>query len=412
MNSKQSQKRLNVTPTVIYIIWSITALLTFAYGWSVFDNIFYASESTQISGTIHKKSSHRSRNANSNTYSTSYNIIYQFENPYVPGKIELEKELAPVMYAILNEGDRVDIYFNDKEKPKSRLSHPLHYWLMTIVWGAFLSFAFFVAKPLSKQHESCYKNYNRFKKWMLLLFFLPGLFGLIQAFNSGRMVEIEKVSEQNWPRWRALEKAVAKPEWWDSVPIKYFDPMNFTSEEYSEYVKKNIGNDKRHRQFKVAYVFLLLHQDDPLQMGWDLAKGTTREFMPLYEFFLKHHMYQKWQGVCGQPCSDGTQMVEMAGDLLSMKLDENQILSSKTLIQDIMKYKYERGNNRGKYYFLYSYRRFLEHTESVERAHEVLDALVEENLLEAQTLGLKSQIRKWTNFWKSGQRTVGMFSEK
>ncbi|MBV1910472.1 MAG: DUF3592 domain-containing protein [Kangiellaceae bacterium] len=410
MSSNRQPKASKINRKVIYSIWFFTALSTLAYGWFIFDNLSYIGESESVTATVHKKTSHRSRTVNSKQYSTAYNIVYRYENPYVPGKMELESELAPVMYALFEEGETVEVYFNDKNKQKSRLSYPLHFWLMPIVWAAFLSFGFLVSKLLSKTNGDCYQNYKKFKIAAIFLFLLPGAITFIQSSSSEQLIAEERQKEANWPHWYEFERAVPKPVWWDTVAFKYFDPMNYTSEEYSGYVKNNTGSDKAKRQFKVAYAFLLLHQDDPLQMGWDLARGTSREFMPLYEFFLERYMQEQWQGECSRPCSDATQMVEMAGDLLSMKLDENQIESSLELINNIMKYKYDRGNNRGKYYFLYSHRRYLEQTESVEKAHHVLDRLVEENLQEAISLDLKTQTRKWSTFWNKTQRTVGMFS--
>ncbi len=94
-----------------------------------------------------------------------------------------------------------------------------------------------------------------------------------------------------------------------------------------------------------------------------------------------------------------------------MKLDENQVRSSEALIEDIMKYKYDRANNRGKYYFLYAYRRLLEHTEGKEIAKQKLEHLVEENLQQAIDQGLTRQAEKWRKFWQGTQRKVGMFSK-
>ena len=411
---KSSDNKKQLSKKVIYLFWLITSMLTLVVGWSVFNNIQYINDSVEIKATVYSKSSYRTRNgtSSSNNYSTALTVTYQFENPYIDGKIELDSELAPVMYAMVEKGDIVSVYSNEMAKPKTRLSHPLHFWLMPFVWTVFFGFLFYVSKILAKTNPQVANQYSLYAKSLLLIFFLPGIYVVIASFGEKQEIKGESAREQNWPRWDALERAVPKPEWWDRVAIKYFDPMDYTSEEYSNYLKQNTGPDKYHRQFKVTYAFLLLHQEDPLQMGWDLAKGTARQYMPLYEFFLNHFMFQEWQGDCSQPCSDATQMVEMAGDLLSMKLDENQIESSYELIRYIMKYKYSRGNNRGKYYFLYSYRRLLEHAEGKEKAKEVLATMVEENTAEALTLGLKGQHKKWLKFWERSQRKVGMFTKQ
>jgi hypothetical protein len=311
---------------------------------------------------------------------------------------------------MVQKGQIIDIYYNELEKPKSKIANPIHYWFDAILWLLFLSTCFFITRLLTKNCPATKGKSQLFSIALTAALFAPFIYGMTVNLITASEIERDQISEQSWPSWPEFERAVPKPAWWDSVAIKYFDPMDYTSEQYSNYVKKNNDKDKYHRQFKVTYALLLRHQNDPLQMGWDLAKGTTRQYMPMYEFFLSHYMRENWQGQCSSPCNDATQMVEMAGDLLSMKLDENQIVESSQLIQDIMKYKYSRGNNRGKYYFLYSYRRLLEHTHGKEHANQELNHLVEENLLEARQQNLTQQIKKWEKFWLGSQRKVGMFS--
>jgi hypothetical protein len=408
-STSPSKQKLN--SKLVYFFWLLTFILAATFSSISVNNIIYANQSIKVDAKVHGKSSHRQRNNNSKSYSTVLKIIYQFENPYVKDKIELQSELAPLLYSYVKEGDPISIYYNEISDPTSRINSPLHYWFGSLLW-----FIFFSASYLTTHFLTKFCNDTKDKKRMFLLIlavvsFSPVLINITLSWIQTNQIETDQLSEQNWPSWPEFERAVAKPAWWDQVAIKYFDPMNYTNEEYSYYVENNSDKDKYHRQFKVTYALLLRHQDDPLQMGWDLARGTVRQYMPMYEFFLKHFMHQTWQGQCSNPCSDATQMVEMAGDLLSMKLDENQIDSSIQLIDDIIKYKYERANNRGKYYFLFSYRRLLEHTEGKENAREKLEHLVEANLQQAIAEGLNQQAEKWRKFWAGSQRKVGMFSK-
>ena len=401
-----------VSPSVVLSFWLASLSLALMVGWFFADNLYYAINSQVLSAEVVNKSSYRSKTSNSRHYSTSYTVTYQFENPHVADKFELKSELAPLVYPFVEKGNTIDIYYNEFADPKAKIRMPQHYWLNVLIGLLFFYFVNLITRTLIKNSLVTPKPIVESKQTLVAAFIAPALLSLLYLSLNANSTKNELANEKNWPAWPAFQSAVAKPVWWDKVAIKYFDPMNYTSEEYSAYLKANTGDDKRHRQFKVAYAFLLKHQNDPLQMGWDLAKGTTREFIPLYEFFLEHFMYTEWQGECSQPCSDATQMVEMAGDLLSMKLDENRIEYSRQLIADIMKYKYERANNRGKYYFLYSYRRLLEHTEGKEKAHQELDELVNAASLEADEQGSKTMIRKWSTFWSSSQRKVGMFSRK
>ncbi len=413
MSSHHKPKRPNNSKSSLvftYIFWSALILLLFTLGWQIADRIRYLNNSQVLSAEIVDKSSYRSKTSNSRHYSTSYTVTYQFENPYVKQKFELESELAPLVYPLVEKGQEISIYYNEFSQPKSQIRMPHHFWLGSLVLLLIIVFVYLITRTLIRHQQNIQSQIVRSKLSLVAAFFIPLLISLFFDSQSNQVIKKELLLEKSWPAWPALEAAVAKPIWWNEVAIKYFDPMNYTSEEYSAYLKANTGDDKRHRQFKVAYAFLLKNQNDPLQMGWDLAKGTNREFMPLYEFFLEYYMHTEWQGNCSQPCSDATQMVEMAGDLLSMKLDENQIEYSQQLIADIMKYKYDRANNRGKYYFLYAYRRLLEHTHGKEAAHQLLDELVNAGRQEAANSGPDSMRRKWANFWSSSQRKVGMFS--
>jgi hypothetical protein len=413
MFKRKSSKRIKQSQAsrlVVYLFWLISVVAALIGGWIVAENFHYASQSQVLSAEVINKSSYRSRTNNSRYYSTSYTVTYQFENPNVKDKFDLESELAPLVYPLVEKGELIEIYYNEFAKPQSKIRMLHHYWLNVLIWMIIFYFIYLITRSLTNSNPELSDRLVKFKQLLAVSFFAPVVLNFIYLSSNSKSTQQEVAMQQNWPSWPALESAVPKPTWWDQVAIKYFDPMNYTSEEYSAYLKANIGDDKRHRQFKVAYVFLLKHQDDPLQMGWDLAKGTTREFIPLYKFFLEQFMHTEWRGNCSRPCNDATQMVEMAGDLLSMTLDENQIDYSELLIADIMKYKYQRANNRGKYYFLHSYRRLLEHTESKEKAHQVLDELVTDCLQEAENTGDQSMVRKWENFWSSSQRKVGMFS--
>lgn len=410
-NSSKAHQRKEVSARVVYSFWVVSIASALIVGWLAADNMRYIINSQVLTAEVVNKSSYRSKSNNSRHYSTSYTVTYQFENPHVAGKFELKSELAPLVYPLVEKGELIDIYYNEFAAPKSKIRMPHHYWLNVLIGLLLLFFINLIARRLINHNATIQHSVVNSKLTPVAALIAPVLLSWLYLSFNIDSAKNELAKEKNWPSWPAMEAAVPKPIWWDKVAIKYFDPMNYTSEEYADYLKANTGDDKRHRQFKVAYALLLKHQNDPLQMGWDLAKGTTREFMPLYEFFLEHFMRTEWQGDCSQPCSDATQMVEMAGDLLSMKLDENQIEYSQQLIADIMKYKYERANNRGKYYFLYSYRRLLEHTVGKEKAHQKLDELVKAARLEADELGTKSLIRRWSKFWSSSQRKVGMFNQ-
>lgn len=411
-SSANAPNEKKVSPSVVHSFWLVSIFLALTVGWLTADNLHYAINSQTLSAEVVNKSSYRSKSNSSRNYSTSYTVTYQYENPSVKQKFELKSELAPLVYPFVEKGEFIDVYYNEFADPKSRIRMPHHFWLNVLIGLLVFFFINLVTRTLINHNAIIQNSIIRSKLTPVAAFIAPVFLSLLYFSLNVDSAKNELAQEKNWPSWPAFEAAVPKPIWWDKVAIKYFDPMNYTSEEYSAYLDANTGDDKRHRQFKVAYVFLLKHQNDPLQMGWDLAKGTTREFMPLYEFFLEHFMQTEWQGDCSQPCSDATQMVEMAGELLSMKLDENHIEYSQQLVADIMKYKYSRANNRGKYYFLYSYRRLLEHIDGKEKAHQVLDKLVTANTIEANELGSKTMIRKWSNFWSSSQRKVGMFSQR
>ncbi|RTR29766.1 hypothetical protein [Shewanella atlantica] len=413
MKNDSNKQRL-VETRLSYLFWAITALLALVVGAIGINNLLYIEQSIKINATVYNKveSQSRSNTGSGTSTSTSLKVIYQFENPYKKDKIELASELAPLVYGRVKKGGDLEIYYNELAKPKTRISQPFHFWLLFIISGLFLSFAFFIATLLTRHSQIAKGRRRQFVYGVAVMLILPVVTNLLLFTQQTRQLAEERSREESWPSWFAFEVAVPKPEWWDSVSIKYLDPMDYTSEEYSYYVEHNTDSDKFHRSFKLTYALMLRHQDDPLELGWLLAKGTTRQYMPMYEFFLSHFMFQEWEGeYCSQPCNDATQMVEMAGDLISMKLDENQVDSSMNLANEIMEYKFSRAGNRGQYYFLYSYRRLLEHTQGQEVAKLKLDSLVEAGLQDAIAQGLASQERKWRRFWKGSQREVGLYSK-
>jgi len=337
-------------------------------------------------------------------------VIYQFENPYRAGKIETVVELAPIIYGVVDTGDSIKIYYNELGKPKARIKFAPHYWLITMIIFALFAFLLFVTILILKNHTSFKKQVRLFLIALLVFFSVPLVISVQNDLRNKSLLAKEKLAESAWPSWPAFEQAVPKPHWWRRVAIKFFDPMNYTSEEIKPYLRKNKGHDRTQRQFKVAYAKILKHKGDPLQIGWDIMNGTTQEFTPLYEFFVSYFMYQEWEGDCTNPCNDATQTVQIAADLISMKLDEDQVDSSLLIIENILKYKYDRARNAEKYAFLYSYRRLLEHTVGVDRAREALQPLVEGNIKEAREQGLSRMTSKWQYFWEREQRRVGMYA--
>ncbi|MDO6764483.1 DUF3592 domain-containing protein [Agarivorans sp. 1_MG-2023] len=413
MNATQRQGSLKqLGKKAAMLFWLVSACLAYLTGHLFASNYSYINYSQVLTAEVTQKSSYTSNTSSSSqSRALHLNIIYQFENPSVAGKLERELELAPLVYGQMRQGDAIAIYYNPAMSPKSRIAHPVQVWFTTVLSLVIFMFSVLVSFIVTKHSVLDQQGSKKFAYWMLLILCSPIAVNQLLMKQHNKQLASELASEQSWPSWPEFEEAVPKPAWWSEVPIKYFDPMSYTSEEYQSYVEQNKGSDKHLRRFKVAYVFMLLHQDDPLQQGWDLARGTTREFMPLYEFFLEHYMTSQWDGDCySNVCNDATQMVEMAGDLISMKLDENQVESSQVIAENIMQYKYARGNNRGKYYFLSSYRRLLEHTHDQAYAQEILSGLVSECLVEAQGLNNPSLLRKWQKFWTTSQREVGMFS--
>ncbi|OEG72998.1 hypothetical protein BEL05_06255 [Shewanella colwelliana] len=406
-----SSSDTKVVRRIVFVLWAACASCIFLLGNMVVSNFIYIEQSQFIEATVIKKvaSKSRSGSGSSASYSTALKVIYQFENPYVKDKLELHSELAPLVYGRVKEGDTISVYFNEMAKPKTRISQPFHFWLLCFLVLLGVSFLYLIALIIGRHSRLVVKTWQA-NLILTCLFLVPVVYQSWDNMQNNNAIALERNSEANWPRWFAFEHAVAKPSWWDSVAIKYLDPMDYTSEEHRYYLKSNTDADRFHRSFKLTYALMLRHQDDPLELGWLLAKGTTRQYMPMYEFFLSHFMYRQWEGVCTNPCNDATQMVEMAGHLLSMKLDENQIASSLVLAEEIMVNKYDRADNRGKFYFLYSYRRLLEHTQGKDIAHAKLDDLVDASTLEAQKLGNSQLLSRWQRFWHGTQREVGMFS--
>jgi len=408
-----NNKTSKVAKPLIYFSWFITGLVSMLAGYIAINNIVYIEQSIKVSASVLNKTEHQVRYKHNNTRTASaLHIVYQYQHPHQPQKFELVSELAPLLYPFVEIGETIPIYYNALSKPQTRLSHPVHFWLTFLLCSVFLSFFFYITFQANKSLQAGPNKNAKMIALVSVFFFIPTVIQLVTIDQQGDQLLIEQTMQKNWPSWPAFEQAVAKPDWWDKVAINYFDPMSYTSEEFGHYVDNNKGHDKYQRSFKVTYALMLRHQDDPYTLAGLLGKGTTREFIPLYEFFLAHFMLQQWQGeYCSQPCNDATQMVEMAGSLLSMKLDENQLDYSRQLINDIMKYKYERGNNRGKFYFLYGYRRLLEHEQGKEKAKQILAPLVEKNLQQAINQGLTTQQRQWRRFWTSSQREIGIYSQ-
>lgn len=252
---------------LVYFFWILTFILAVTVSSTVINNIIYASQSITVDAKVHAKSSHRERSNNSRSYSTLLKIIYQFENPYVKDKIELQSELAPLLYSSVTEGEIIAIYYNEMGNPRTRIVSPLHYWFNSLLWMAFFSACFAITQYLTKACDATMHSKRVFMILLSVSLLAPATFKTVSTWMTNNQIEDDRLSEQNWPSWPEFERAVPKPEWWDQVAIKYFDPMDYTDEEYSNYVKLNKGKDKYHRQFKVTYALILLHQDDPLQMG-------------------------------------------------------------------------------------------------------------------------------------------------
>ena len=393
-----------------YFLWLITALLSMLAGSIAINNVLYIDQSIELSATVSYKNEHQVRYQSSkNRTALALEIVYQYHKPGQQNKAELVNELAPLVYPFVESGDKISIYYNELSDPKTRISQPVHFWLNFLLCLLFLSVVFFFAILVNRSKQITKNKNTKMIVLVSAVFFIPIVLELVSFNQQTEQLLIEKNIQSSWPSWPEFEQAVAKPDWWDKVAITYFDPMDYTSDEFSNYVDKNKHADKYQRSFKVTYALMLRHQDDPYTLGGLLGKGTNREFIPMYEFFLGHFMQQEWQSdYCSPVCSnDATQMVKMAGDLLSMKLDDNELDYSRQLIKDIMKYKYERGDNRGKFYFLYSYRRLLEYEQGQEKAKEVLASLVEKNIQQAINQGLSNhQLRRWRTFWTSSQRKI------
>ena len=76
-------------------------MLAVVLGSIITNKILYASSSLALKAKVHSKVTHRERSAHSKSYSSAFKIIYQFENPYVADKIEIQSELAPLLYSMV-----------------------------------------------------------------------------------------------------------------------------------------------------------------------------------------------------------------------------------------------------------------------------------------------------------------------
>ncbi len=224
--------------------------------------------------------------------------------------------------------------------------------------------------------------------------------------NSKDVIEKERIAEQSWPKWPEFEKAVPKPKWWDQVGIYYIDPMNHSREEYRIYLEKNDGPDESKRRFKVAYAKALKYQNDAEKISGVIFNGTSKVFIPLYEFYIANYMHDTWQSAHCEQCNDANATAKIGADLVSMKLDRGEVESSLKILESLMKLKYKKANLRTRYYLILSYRRALEHVHGKEFTRNKLEPMVRENIKMAEKNGDRNLMARWLGVLDKSLRTI------
>ncbi|MEC8327783.1 MAG: hypothetical protein VX100_17070 [Pseudomonadota bacterium] len=205
----------------------------------------------------------------------------------------------------------------------------------------------------------------------------------------------EAKEQQNWPKWPEFESAVPKPDWWHSVPIKYIDPMNFTSEEMTAYYKKNTGDDKYKRDFKVIYARMLKHQNNAQEIAGFLGRGTVSEFKPFYEFYITHFLDETWQSEYCEQCNDANSAINIGTQWLYYLTEGGEYERAQKIIDQLLESKYPRAIPMQRFYLIRSYRRLLAKTVTEKEIYNQLEPYIVENYKLAEQKQDYKLMQRW-----------------
>lgn len=392
---------LLLLPALLAVLWT---------GWLVQQRLTWLQDGLQLEGrVVELRSSSQPSATASSRRSVRLSVVVEVPDPRRGGLLVQEAFLAPLLYPLVEEGDRLEVVHDPLTLPSHEsfvLTHPIQLWqapafgllVAAVLW------AFAHAALLKRYPERQARRRASRRRLMVLAvaLVLPVIGGQAWALHHRSSRAADQSLEARWPSWPELDAAVPRPWWWARLPWHGFDAVRATASEV--YAWRDAGatwwsTGRSERSFKLARARMLAMRDQPSALAGLLSRGHDPTFIPLYSFYLDHYVHAHWQELGCSRCNDSSQITEMAGDLLWM-LVQNGALEEPGWLATVVQQKLPGADSRARLAFLNAYRGLLEARESSEAARARLQPLVDDAMVTAKEESNAWALERWQGFWQ------------
>lgn len=339
-------------------------------------------------------------------------LVVEVPDPRHAGAVDRIRFLAPLLYALLEEGNTLTVLHDPLTLPEHEpfvLAHPLQLWqapafglLLVAVFWAFPYAALHKRYPEAESRRAAARRRQMLLGLALLL---PIAAGQATALRD-RAAAVEDLEiESRWPSWPELDAAVPKPWWWARLPWRGLDPVTDAGSEGNDWrfqqpLLWRSDSEASERSFKYARARMLALREQPAALASLLSRGHDANFIPLYRFYLDHYLDAEWLEPGCSRCNDRSLITEMAGDLMLMLIQEGRVAEAGTWAPAIIARKLPEADARARLSFLTAYRGLLEAELGADAARSRLQPLVDEAIVAARQEGAGWALDRWEGFWR------------
>lgn len=398
----------------IQLLWLAPALLAALWtGWQVQQRWTWLRDGLRLPTQVVELHRSLARSPSASGRSAwRLEVVVDVADPRREGAVERLHFLAPLLHAVLDEGDTVLVLHDPLTLPAHQpfvLAHPLQLWqgpafgllLLGVLW-ALPHAALHRRYPAPDRRRQALRRHGLA---VAVAACAPLLIGQALALRDRAAQAQDRDIEARWPHWAELEAELPRPWWWSRLPWQGVDPVAdeagaeaWRSGGFSLPGRHEIGASER--RFKHARARLLALRDQPAAIARLLGAGHDPNFIPLYRFFLTHYLDARWnEPVCSR-CNDSSLVTEMAGDLMLMLVQDGRLAEAGRFAPRIVADKLPGADARARLSFLIAYRSLLEAEQGPEAARAQLQVLVDDAVAAAQASGEHWALDRWAGFWR------------
>ncbi|MFG6416918.1 hypothetical protein ACG02S_23750 [Roseateles sp. DC23W] len=389
-------------PALLAVLWT---------GWLVQQRLTWLQDGLRLEGrVVELRRSSQPGATGTSRRSVRLSVVVEVADPRRDGQLTQEVFLAPLIYALIDEGDLLAVLHDPLTLPAHEafvLAHPFQLWQAPAL-GLLLA-----AVGWALPHASLHRRYaepaarrravRRRLAVLTLALLLPIAGGQARALRDRASHDADLALEARWPAWPALDAAVPRPWWWARLPWHGVDPVSAAAS--LGYVWRDPGawwqrGGASERSFKLARARMLALRDQPSALAGLLSRGHDANFIPLYRFYLAHYLDARWNEPGCPRCNDASQVTEMAGDLMWMLVQQGRLDEPDAWVPAIVRDKLPGADARARLAFLTAYRGLLEARDGADAAREHLQPLVDDAVAAAHSQGDDWALPRWRDFWR------------